>query len=84
MGKANQKHIINESLQDQIIETYQKSLSSYQSFSVVHYDKTVDLSHAVGHLISQHCVHLTDQSNDPLVLCIALTQLLVGNLAGVP
>jgi hypothetical protein len=39
---------MTEVLQDQIIETYKKSLSLYQSFSIIHHDKTVDLSHACG------------------------------------
>lgn len=39
----------------------------------------------VGQLISQHCEHLTKQRNYPMVLyIITLTQLLVGNLPGVP
>ncbi len=43
---ASVVHNMNPSLQDGIIDTYQNSLSWDQTFSVIHKEESVDLSHA--------------------------------------
>lgn len=69
--------------------TYKKSLLSYQSFSVVHYDKTVDLSHDCrASDVSILCASDQPKELYRMIIYITLaqlsTQLLVESLAEVP